>query len=182
MSYRNDRKSLYHAEIDFRDNENCRTIQLCQTIFGFTPSLPPFLGCPFSLSLSDSINSNTPGRRDALLSEMASSIHVRNKLNDPLHAQQIVRRAIQPSLILIRSRKVGKVVTTTLRMTRVARRGATKLSVSWRSHSWIMNHIYYRSYSAVPRKLGDGDIPIPNSILRPPTLPFRYSERKNSQC
>lgn len=50
-------------------------------------------------------------------------IHTWNKLNNPSHVEQIVYRAIQPSLILIQSRKVERVITTTLRVTRVARRG-----------------------------------------------------------
>lgn len=165
MFYRNNRKSLSRAEIYFRDNGKYR---LEDSI------MRDNLSFSLSVSLSDSINSNTLRERDTLLSEMAPPIHARNKLNDPLHAQQIVRRAIQPSLILIRSRKVGKVVTTTLRMTRVARRGATEtlciLAQPFLDYEpYLLPIIQRRS----PQTRRDGDIPIPDSIfpVSPPSLP-----------
>lgn len=93
---------------------------------------PKFISVAMNNRMEDSILRDNLSELISLIIlaiTLFSSIHAWNKLNDPPHVQQIVQHAIQPSLILIQSRKVERVITTTFHVTRVARRGGYEMSL-----------------------------------------------------
>jgi len=127
--------------------------------------MPKFISVTMKNKMENSILKDNLG--DLITSNGSLWLDSQNKLNDPPHVRQIVWHAIQPSLILTQSRKVERVITTTLRVTRVARRGVMKrlciLTQPFLDYElYLLPIILCHS----PRTRRNDDIPISNSILR----------------